>query len=159
MVRGAYGERKLSDSGLDYTFANFQYTGIVQPLPRWQARYNFEANRTDDESTGLKTDRLVNGVDVIFLYPRGQLTGGYAYETNDDDRSLTYTNSWRAGATFHQGRWVTAKFDYTGGIRNDQEDLTLLKDVESSRIRGSLELKPVARSRFRRRATRDASAS
>jgi hypothetical protein len=130
---------------VDYTLANVQYTGIVQPVQAWQVRYRFEANRIDNESTGLKTDRFENSMDLTYVHPHGRVTAGYAYETNDDDRSLTSTNSWRAGATYRQGRWLSMKADYSGRIKNDQEDVTLLKDIEASRIRGSLELKPIER--------------
>jgi len=148
MLRGAYGVRKLPNGDLEYTLANFQYTGIVAPIRTWQFRYNYEANRTDDQATGLKTDRFQNNLDVTYFYPRGRLTAGYAYETNDDDRTLTSYNSWKAGATYRQGRWISAKFDYAGRIKNDQEDLTLLKDVEAFRVRGSLDLKPIEQLAF-----------
>jgi hypothetical protein len=144
MLRGAYGVRD-SDNDVDYTLANFQYTGIVQPLPAWQLRYNFEANRIDHETTRLKTDRFQNNVDVTYFHARGRITGGYGYEMNDDDRTLTTYRTWHAAATYRPGKWASAKFDYSGRIKNDQEDLTLLKDVEASRIRGSLQLMPADR--------------
>ncbi|MGE5177229.1 MAG: hypothetical protein ACM3JJ_12770 [Hyphomicrobiales bacterium] len=143
MLRGSYGVRKLSTGGLEYKMSNFQYTGVVEPVRTWQVRYRFEANRVDDQSTKLKTDRFQNDLDVTYFYPKGQLMAGYGYETNDDDQTLTYYNSWRAAATFRQGRWITAKVNYAGRIKNDQEDLTLLKDVEAWRVRGNLQIAPV----------------
>jgi hypothetical protein len=148
MLRGAYGVRELSDNSLDYSFANFQYTGVVEPVQTWQVRYNFEANRVDNESNRLKTDRFQNNLDITYFYSRGRLTGGYGYELNDDDRSLTSYNTWRAGATYRHGSRLSAKVDYVGRVKNDQEDLTLLKDVEASRIRGSLDLRPTERIAF-----------
>jgi len=145
MLRGAYGVRELSDTDVDYTLANFQYTGIVEPVAAWQLRYNFEGNRIDHEATGLKTDRFVNDLDILYFYPRGRILAGYAYEINDDDRSLTSYHSWRAGVTYRSGSRIAAKLDYSARVKNDQEDLTLLKDVEASRIRGSVQVQPVDR--------------
>jgi len=142
MLRGAYGVRGLSDNNLEYTFANVQYTGVVQPATAWRVRYNFEANRVDNESNRLKTDRFQNNLDLTYFHSRGRITGGYGYELNDDDRTLTKYNSWRAGATYRHGSRFSAKVDYAERTKDDQEDLTLLKDVESSRIWGSLQLKP-----------------
>ncbi|HEU4333787.1 MAG TPA: hypothetical protein VFT32_04775 [Candidatus Eisenbacteria bacterium] len=148
LLRGAYGVREITDGELDYTFANFQYTGVVQPVQAWQVRYNFEANRVDNESNRLKTDRFQNILDVTYFHSRGRITGGYGYELNDDDRSLTSYRSWRAGATYRHGSRVGVKLDYAGRVKNDEEDLTLLKDVEASRIRASLDLRPADRFSF-----------
>jgi hypothetical protein len=145
MLRGAYGVRQLPDRDVDYTFANVQYTGIVEPAAAWQLRYNFEGNRVDHETTGLKTDRFVNTLDAVYFYPRGRILAGYGHEINDDDRSLTSYHSWRAGVTYRRGSRIGVKLDYAGRVKNDQEDLTLLKDVEASRIRGSLQFQPMDR--------------
>jgi hypothetical protein len=143
LVRGAYGVRKLSDNDIDYTLANFQYTGVVQPIDAFQFKYNFDANRIDNESTAFKTDRFQNNVDASYFYKYGRLSGGYGYETNDDDRRLTSYHSWRAGTAFHYERYVRAKFDYAGRVKKDQEELTLLNDVEASQIRARLEVQPI----------------
>jgi len=52
------------------------------------------------------------------------------------------------GATYGQGTWVKGKVDYAGRIKNDQEDVTLLKDVESFRLRASLDFQPSDRIAF-----------
>jgi hypothetical protein len=140
LLRGAYGVRELSNRDLDYTLAHLQYTGILEPIDAYQVRYAFEANRIDSKSTGLKTDWFRNDLDATVFYRYGRIGGGYGYETHDDDRSLTAAHRWRAGATYRFARVLNAKLDYAGRMRNDQEDLTLLKDVESSRIRGQLQV-------------------
>lgn len=141
-LRGAYGIRKLTTNELDYTLANVQYTGIANLGAAWQLRYRFNANRIDNESTRLKTDRFQNDVDATYFYKYGRLNGGYGYEINDDDHRLTSYHSWRAGMDFRHGK-VLAKVHYAGRVKKDQEELTLLKDVEASRVRGSLEVRPL----------------
>lgn len=143
LVRGAYGKRELTDGDLDYTLSNFQYTGVVQPVDRLQFKYNFYANRVDNASTELKTDRFQNGLDVIYFYKYGRVNAGYIYETNDDDRSLTSYKTWRVGTAFRYDRWVKAKIDYSGRVKKDEEELTLLKDVEAASFRGDVEVEPV----------------
>lgn len=142
LLRGAYGERKLSNNDLDYTLATFQYTGVVQPTQVFQFKYNFDANRIDNESTRLKTDRFQNNLDATYFYKYGRLGAGYGYELNDDDRTLTSYRSWRAGTAFHYEKYVNAKFDYASRIKKDQEELTLLKRVEASQISAKLEVQP-----------------
>jgi hypothetical protein len=141
-LRGAYGIRKLTTNELDYTLANVQYTGIANLSSAWQLRYRFDANRIDNESTQMKTDRFQNDVDATYFYKYGRLNAGYGYEINDDDRRLTSYHSWRAGMDFRHGK-VLAKVFYAGRVKKDEEELTLLKDVEASRIRGDLELRPL----------------
>jgi len=145
MVRGAYGRRELSKQDLDYTLANIQYAGTVEPNESWQVRYAVEGNRIDSKSTGLKTDRFRSDVDATLFHPYGRVGVGFGYETNDDDRSLTSSNSLRAGALLRYGKLISGKVDFSGRMRNDQEDLTLLKDVESSRIRAQLRIAPYER--------------
>ena len=143
MLRAAYGERRQTDRSLDYELAQFQYTSILDPMERVQLKYNFEAQRIDHQGTGLKTDRFQNDLDLVLGHAYGRVTAGYGYEMNDDDRSLTHYNSFRAGATFRYERRISAKLDFASRTKTDTEELTLLKDVESSRIRGTLQLEPV----------------
>jgi hypothetical protein len=142
LVRAAYGNRKLPDANLEYTLANFQYTGVVQLAEAFRLRYNFDANRIDDQSTRLITDRLQNDLDATWLYKYGQVSGGYGYETNDDDRTLTSYNNWRIGTSFRHGKLVSARIDYASRVRKDQEELTLLKDIEASQVRARLQVQP-----------------
>jgi hypothetical protein len=146
MIRGAYGVRRLSERDLDYTLANFQYTGAVEPLEAFHFRYHFDANRIDDQSTGLQTDRFRNDFDATYVHAYGRVSGGYGYETNDDDRTLTSSHTWRAGASLRLQKYLSAKLDYASRTRKDPEDLTLLQDVEASRTRAGIQLQP--RERF-----------
>jgi hypothetical protein len=142
LLRAAFGNRKLSNSDLEYTLANFQYTGVAAPVDALHLHYNFGANRTDDKSTQLMTDRFQNDLDVTYFHKYGQVNGGYGHEINDDDRTLTSYDDWRVGTTFRYGKLVTAKVDYASRAKKDQEELTLLKDVEASQSRAKLEARP-----------------
>jgi hypothetical protein len=142
LVRAAYGNRRLSNANLEYTLASFQYTGVVQPVEAFRLRYGFDANHIDDQSTRLMTDRFQNDLDATWLYQYGQISGGYGYEINDDDRTLTRYHNWRVGAAYRHGKYLNAKVDYASRVRKDQEELTLLKDVEASQIRAKLQVQP-----------------
>jgi hypothetical protein len=72
------------------------------------------------------------------------VNAGYGYETNDDDRSLTSYQSWHGGASLRPDPRVSARVDYASRVKKDQEELTLLKDIESSRVRAKLDVRPVA---------------
>ena len=149
-VRGAYGTSEVSNEGgavrdLDYKLYSVQYTGVVRPVDRFHFTYTFDAQRVDDESTDLKTDRIRNNVAATVYHAYGSVTGGYAYETNDDDRSLTSYNSWQAAASLRYQKRVKAKIRYSGRVKSDLEELTLLKDIESSRFRADLEVAPFER--------------
>jgi hypothetical protein len=145
LLRGSYGLRKLSNGDLEYKLSRFQYTSVVQPVTEFQFKYNFDASRVDDQATDLKTDRFQNNVDASYFYKYGRFTAGYGFEMNDDDRTLTRYHSWRAGTAFHYRKYVTAKADYAGRVKDDQEDLTLLKDLEAYQFRGKLEVRPIDR--------------
>ena len=142
LLRAAYGTRKLSNSALEYTLASFQYTGVLEPVDAFQLRYNFDANRIDDKATKLRTDRFQNDLDATLHYRYGQVSGGYGYETNDDDRTLTSYDNWRAGTAFRYGRLVSVRVDYASRVKKDQEELTLLKDLETSQVRAKLQVQP-----------------
>jgi hypothetical protein len=143
LLRGAYGMSKLSSSGIDYTLLNFQYTGVGRLLDPLQFKYNLEAQRIDNESTGLKTDRFHNHFDATFFHQYGNVWGGYGYEINDDGPRPSNYHSWRAGAALRYLQYATAKLRYAGRVKTDTEELTLLKDIEASRFRGDLDVHPV----------------
>lgn len=143
LVRGSYGTSKLNNLDLETKFTRFEYTGVIAPLHAFQFKYNFDASRTDDDATAVKTDRFQNNFDATWFHPFGQVTGGYGYETNDDDDFLTSYQSWRAGTVLRYGKYVTARVNYAGRNKNDEEDLTLLKDVESSRFNAKLQVMPI----------------
>lgn len=145
LFRGSYGIRELSDGGLEYTLSSFQYTAIVQPRDAYELRYTFDASRVDDAAADLMTDRYQNDLDATWFHRRGSVRAGYAYEMNDDDRTLTSYQSWRAGATLRPDPRLTARVDYAGRVKKDQEELTLLKDIEAMRLLAKLEIRPVER--------------
>ncbi len=145
LLRGSYGTRELTDGGLEYTLSSFQYTAVLQPRDAYELRYAFDASRVDDAAADLQTDRFQNDFDATWFHRYGRVSAGYGYEMNDDDRSLTTYQSWRAGTTFRPDRRLTARLDYAGRVKKDQEELTLLKDVEVSRVRAKLEYRPVER--------------
>ena len=142
LVRVAFGERRLTGGDLDVTMGTFLYTGVLQPVDAFQLKYAFDAQRTDDQSTRLRTDRYQNQIDATWYHPYGQVGAGYAYETNDDDRSLTSYNTWRAGTVFRYRKYVDAKVEYTSRVKKDLEELTLLKDLDASQVRAKLQVRP-----------------
>jgi len=143
LLRGAYGVHKLANQDLDYTLKTFQYTGTVQPVRRIQFKYNFDAQSVDSQTTGFVTDRFINLVDATFYHENGSLGGGYSYEINDDDHNLTHYNSWRGEATF-RNKTFGAVVNYADRIKVDEEERTLLQDIEASRFRADAEVKPIA---------------
>jgi len=138
--RAAYGVSKLTDS-VDYTLSSFQYTGVTRPVNEFELKYSFGAQRVDHETTGLKTDRYQNDVDATFYHEGGSAFGGYSYETNDDDLHLTNYHSWRFGGVL-RGDQHTVRVRYSGREKKDTESLTLLQEVQSSRILTDVELRP-----------------
>jgi len=142
LFRASYGTRKLDEGDLEYTLSGFQYTGILQPVSDYELRYTFDASRVKDDALDLQTDRIQNDVDVFWFHKYGRLNAGYGYETNDDDRTLTSFQSWRAGAIVRPDPRVTARVDYAGRVKKDEEELTLLKDSEASKVRAKLDLRP-----------------
>ncbi|HET9326190.1 MAG TPA: hypothetical protein VFQ05_05395 [Candidatus Eisenbacteria bacterium] len=139
LFRGSYGTRELSDGGLEYQLSSFSYTGVLQPRDAYEVRYVFDASRVDDQALDLMTDRFQNDVDATWFHRYGRVSAGYGYEMNDDDRRLTTYQSWRAGATLRPDPRFSALVDYAGRVKKDQEELTLLKDIEASRLRAKLE--------------------
>ncbi len=146
-VRASYGKQELDDPALDYKLKTFQYLGILRPEPAWQVRYRLDLTRIENAATDLQTDNIRNDVDATWYNRYGHLTAGAGYVTRDDDKTLTDGTVWRAGGTFNHGRLLQAKLSYAASERNDDERATLLKDVESDRLRASLQ------SRFIERAT------
>ncbi len=143
-VRAAFGKQELSAVGTDYELSSFQYLGVAKPARDWQLKYRFLASRVEDSATGLQTDNIRNDADLTWYNRIGNLTGGYGYVTNDDDWTLTRYDVWRLGGTFKHGRHLTAKVSYASSEKQDDEQLTLLKDMESSRFRASLQGSPTS---------------
>lgn len=143
LLRASYGTRELADaSDIEYMISSFQYTSVLQPQASYQLKYMFDASRVKDDAANLRTDRFQNDFDATWFHKYGRVNGGYGYEMNDDDRTLTTYQSWRAGTTFRPDPRLTARVDYAGRVKKDQEELTLLKDIESAQLRASLEVRP-----------------
>lgn len=143
LLRGSYGVRELDDGGVEHTLSSFRYTAVVRPRDAYELKYGFDASRVDDDALDNRTDRVQNDVDASWFHRLGRLSAGYGYETHDDDRSLTSYHSWRAGASLRPHPRASARLEYAGRVKRDEEELTLLQDVESSRIRAKLEVRPV----------------
>lgn len=141
-VRAGYGKQELTAVATDYELGTFQYLGVLKPARDWKFQYRFFGSRVDDSATGLKTDYLRNDVDGTWYNPIGNLTAGWGYVTNDDDWTLTKYDVWRVGGTFKYEQSVTAKVSYASSEKEDQEGLTLLKDMEASRFKASIQANP-----------------
>jgi hypothetical protein len=142
-VRGAYGKHELSNSQLDYELYNLQYFGIVKPAQRFRLRYHLYLNRIDNKAFVNVTDNVQHNFDAFYYYKYGQVYGGYGYQINDDDRSITNYNVYRAGITLRYENMVIGKIEYSSRVKQDEEKLTLLKDLEASRLRTRLEIRPL----------------
>lgn len=142
MLRASFGRQELSARDLDYTLNSLQYVGTLRPHAHVDLRYTLYAGRIDDASTGLKTDDIRNDVDLTYRQSGWRLFGGYGYTTHDDDRTLTSRHAWRVGAAFDHDRKLTGRISYAGRNRSDVENLTLLKDIEDSRLRVDVKARP-----------------
>lgn len=147
-VRGSYGRQRLVQPELDYTMSTLQYVGVVRPSRPLQADYRLYLSRIDHDATGLRTLQTRNDFGLTWFHSFGQLFGGYGYVTNDDDRTLTSDNAWRVGAVLRDGKAISAKVSYASSEKTDTENLTLLKDITSSRLRISMDANPSDRVSF-----------
>ena len=143
LLRAAYGKRELANWETDYILQNFQYTGVAVPIRQIQLKYNFYASRIDDRSTRLKTDNFRNNIDATYFHPHGSVFGGYGYEMNDDDRSLTSYHTYRVGGSFKGPRDLSAKVEYASRSKKDEEKVTLLKDIETATFLAKLQVSPL----------------
>ena len=141
VARVAYGDNKLRESGLDYTLANFQYTGIWMPKRSFEFKYNFFASRIDDQGSTLATDNIRNDFNLLYRYQYGSFWGGYTYETNDDNFRLTNYNIFRVGAYVKAPEGLTVRIDYRGNYKTDTEKQTLLQDIEDNRFKTTITYK------------------
>jgi len=142
LLRAAYGKRELSNWDTNYILQNFQYTGVAVPIRELQFKYNFYASRIDDESTRLKTDNFRNNFDLTYFYTHGSVYGGYGYEMNDDDRSLTSYNTYRVGGSYRGPKNLVAKVEYANRSKKDEEKRTLLQDMEAVTFVAKVQMSP-----------------
>lgn len=144
-LRGSYGTRELSEGGLDYTMSSFGYVAVLQPRAAYEFRYALDLSRVEDAADDNQTDRVQNDFDLTWFHRYGRVNAGYGYEMNDDDRSLTDYHVWRAGMTFRPVQQLNTRFDWTGRVKRDMEELTLLKDVYSLKARAKADYRPTDR--------------
>lgn len=142
-ARAAYGKQELTVPELDYTMSNVQYLGLLRASREFQFKYRFYGGRIENDATGLQTDNVRNDFDLTWYNRYGQVFGGYGYVTNDDDRRLTSTNVWRVGTSLSHEKLAQFRISYANSELTDQEGLTLLKDIESSRLKASFKSEPV----------------
>lgn len=140
-VRASYGKQELEAAALEVTTAAFQYFGTLRATDAVDLRYRLNLDRTESDATGLQTDRTRNDLDATWRHGKGSLFAGYGFATTDDDVTLTDTNTWRVGGSYRgSDRWQL-RASYATSEKDDHEDLTLLKDVESSRWKANLQVK------------------
>lgn len=142
-VRGSYGTQELADAAHELTMSDFQYLGTLRATNSVELRYRLGLNRIESDATGLQTDRTRNDVDVTWRQRKASLFGGYGFATTDDDVTLTDTNTWRVGGAYRDGDRWQVRASYANSEKDDQESVTLLKDIESSRWRASAQVKLV----------------
>jgi hypothetical protein len=137
-IRAAYGKQSLESFRLDQTMSNFQYLGMYKPNRALQFKYRFYAGQIKDDATTYQTDNIRNDFDAKLYHNYGQVFGGYGYVTNDDDLRLTENHAWRLGLSLHHQKLLRFRISYANSEKTDQEQRTLLKDIESSRLKVSL---------------------
>jgi hypothetical protein len=142
-LRGAYGTQEMTDLNLQYTLGNFQYTGEARPDKRFKLRYAFYAGRVDNEATDNLTENIRNSFDGEYRHRYGSVFGGYSYETNDDDRTLTTYNVYRVGGSLNYNGKISARVRYTNRTKDDEEKRTLLQESETQSFLGSVSIQPV----------------
>jgi len=144
VVRASLGRNELKESGLGYDVTTVQYTGLLAPWPALRAKYRFYGGQVEDEATDLQTNRYIHDGDVEVRYRIATLSGGYGWEAWDDDRSVTtYDNIRAALALRDPGDKVTARFAWSTRNKEDEEDITLLRDTEYARWDARIDTKPV----------------
>lgn len=142
VIRGSIGKSEFSNLDSDYTLKTVQYTGVAGPFRRVKGRYRFFGSRVDESTTGMLTDNLIHDVDLTYMHRYGDVTGGYGYETLDDDIHLTDYDVYRAGFSLHSpGNRVRARARYNNRRKTDIEKLTLLKETGTETWGGRLEVK------------------
>jgi len=140
-ARGVYGQQELTATQLRSEIYGFDYFATLRATDGVELRYRLDLDRIESQATGLRTDRTSNDVDLTWRCRHGSLFGGYGFATKDDDRTLTDTNTWRVGGSLRHGDRWQLRASYANSEKDDQESLTLLKDIESSRWRASAQAK------------------
>ena len=143
VVRASIGRNELKESGLGYDMGTIQYTGVLAPWPSLRAKYRFYGGEVDDEATNNQTNRYINDGDIEVRYRIATLSGGYGWEAWDDDRSVTTYNNYRAALGLRDPKdKVSARFSWSTRNKEDEEDITLLRDTEYARWDARIDTRP-----------------
>lgn len=146
VVRGSLGRNEVKDSGLGYDLKTIQYTGLFDPVSALRLSYRFHGARVEDEATVNRTDRYIHDVDAVYRAGRvAVITAGYGWEAWDDDRSVTTYDNIRAALTLRDPKdRVSGRIAWSTRNKEDDEDLTLLRDTEYARVEARIDAKPMA---------------
>ena len=68
---------------------------------------------------------------------RPDLYGGYGYETNDDDRTLTSYQTYLFGLSLNYAKKLRAQFEIGDRDKEDKGKTTLLEDIQTNRLLAS----------------------
>ena len=140
VVRGSIGRSELPEMELGYDVATIQYTGVIAPWRSIRGKYRFYGSRVEDESTDNRTDRYVHDGDIEARYRDALLSVGYGWEAWDDDRSVTTYDNLRASlGVGRSGDAVSGRFSWSTRNKDDEEDVTLLRDTEYARWDGRVD--------------------
>ena len=138
MLRASWGQQETSDLGLDMNTLMFEYTGVLRPHERFQFKYNFFARTIDDGGTGFDTDNFRNNFDLTYFSQYGRVYGGYSYEVNDNNLLLTQYNTFVVGLSGNYEKKLRGQIEYGSRSKDDQDQRTLLQDIESDRLKATL---------------------
>ena len=145
VVRASIGRNEQDNSGVGYDLKTIQYTGIFDPVSSLRLKYRFYGARVDDEALDNRTDRYVHDVDAVVRGGRvATLSAGYGWEAWDDDRSLTTYDNFRASLGLRDpGGRVSGRLGWSTRNKDDDEDLTLLRDTEYARTEARVDATPM----------------
>jgi hypothetical protein len=140
VVRGAIGRSELPEAGVGYDLATFQYTGVIAPWRSLRGKYQFYGSSIDDDALDNQTDRYIHDGEIEARYRAAMVSVGYAWEAWDDDRSVTTYDNLRAAAGVGRSTdAVSARVSWSARNKDDEEDLTLLRDTEYVRWDGRID--------------------
>ena len=135
------GSGELEDGDLDYTLSSFQYTAIVQPQARVRDQVCVPRQPGRRCLDGVQ-DRPVRQRPRRDLVP--QVRARQRRIRLRDERRRPHADhlpdTGVPGTTFRPDRRITFRLDWADRVKKDQEELTLLKDIDASRIRVELEV-------------------
>lgn len=140
-VRASYGVQELDAFRIENQHSDVQYLGMLRIVPALRFQYRFYGGRMKEGSTGQEILNLRNDFDLTWYNRIGSLYGGYGYVTNDSYRDLTTYNVWRVGGSATIVRGTKLKASYASSTKDDQNQRTLLRNIDDQRITASLQSK------------------